>query len=181
MLVLLMNLRKSKIFEFCRACQLRFVKPRRVPYCNKCYRLQISFKVKPEYIQEFIRGQGNKCAICGGHPRKRALVVDYDHETGIVRGLLCTRCNMGLGYFKTLELIDAAQTYLTKAQAMEVPEKFIKEPRGEITRILLEVNSSIDESLPMRQRGRLIAQKLGISEEAAVSRLRRLNKNEANS
>jgi hypothetical protein len=34
--------------------------------------------------------QAGKCAIC---TRERIPVVDHDHETGLVRGLLCTRCN----------------------------------------------------------------------------------------
>ncbi len=37
--------------------------------------------------------QDHRCAICGGKPRKHALSVDHDHNTGEVRGLLCSRCN----------------------------------------------------------------------------------------
>lgn len=32
----------------------------------------------------------NRCAICGDWPHT---VIDHDHETGLVRGLLCVRCN----------------------------------------------------------------------------------------
>ena len=46
--------------------------------------------------------QDSKCAIChsdnpGG---KRDWHVDHDHETGMVRWILCGNCNRGLGYFK---------------------------------------------------------------------------------
>ena len=43
--------------------------------------------------------QGGVCAICGEPPAKIRLAVDHCHTTGKVRGLLCLRCNMGLGYF----------------------------------------------------------------------------------
>ena len=45
-----------------------------------------------------LRGQENRCAIC------RALdgdwVVDHDHTSGAVRGVLCRQCNIALGGFK---------------------------------------------------------------------------------
>lgn len=52
-----------------------------------------------EYAEMFV-AQGGVCAICprGPEPNRR-LAVDHCHETGRVRGLLCTRCNLGLGYF----------------------------------------------------------------------------------
>lgn len=43
------------------------------------------------------KSQENKCWICGS---KKKLVVDHDHDTGKVRGLLCNLCNTSLGGFK---------------------------------------------------------------------------------
>jgi hypothetical protein len=37
------------------------------------------------------------CDICGV---EAFLVVDHDHETGYIRGLLCDRCNVFLGHFE---------------------------------------------------------------------------------
>jgi len=41
--------------------------------------------------------QGGLCAICG---EAKALVIDHSHENGDVRGLLCTRCNTGIGWIE---------------------------------------------------------------------------------
>ncbi len=51
---------------------------------------------------EMLAGQGGKCAICKGNQRgngTRNFAIDHDHKTGAVRGLLCDRCNVGLGHF----------------------------------------------------------------------------------
>ena len=50
-----------------------------------------------------LAAQSGQCAICSaGEPGGNAKNwhVDHDHSTGRVRGLLCTRCNIGLGYFQ---------------------------------------------------------------------------------
>jgi len=39
--------------------------------------------------------QGGRCAICQG-TRPYMLHVDHDHQTGLVRGLCCARCNKRL-------------------------------------------------------------------------------------
>ena len=55
-----------------------------------------------EYKEMFIKQDG-KCAICStivpGH-KKINFAVDHCHKTNKVRGLLCFRCNLGIGYFK---------------------------------------------------------------------------------
>lgn len=53
------------------------------------------------------------CAICGRSGGKHE--VDHDHKTGKVRGILCSRCNNGLGQFlDNITLLKKAITYLEK-------------------------------------------------------------------
>lgn len=55
--------------------------------------------------------QDGKCLICGGTEDR--LVVDHCHETSKVRGLLCNRCNVGIGYFRhDPDRLMAASAYL---------------------------------------------------------------------
>lgn len=57
--------------------------------------------------------QDGKCAICHREPPKRRLMVDHDHFSGKVRGLLCTQCNTGIGMMKeSPEILRSAIEYL---------------------------------------------------------------------
>lgn len=61
--------------------------------------------------------QDGRCAICRDLPGPKGLCVDHCHSTGAVRGLLCTRCNLGLGYFRdNPAAILAAADYLEAAR-----------------------------------------------------------------
>jgi membrane-associated HD superfamily phosphohydrolase len=57
--------------------------------------------------------QGGVCAICGKPETTRRLSIDHNHETGMVRGLLCSRCNLTIGKMEdNIELFELAITYL---------------------------------------------------------------------
>lgn len=45
-----------------------------------------------------LASQDGACAICATRPTTNRLVVDHDHETDVIRGLLCNACNVGIGY-----------------------------------------------------------------------------------
>jgi hypothetical protein len=68
-----------------------------------------------DYQRMHARQQG-ECAICERHETSVGpLVVDHDHDSGKVRGLLCHSCNRGLGQFKDdPELLRAASAYLVE-------------------------------------------------------------------
>lgn len=55
--------------------------------------------------------QNNCCAVCGEVMRKPQ--VDHCHKSGQVRGLLCNKCNWGLGMFNdNIDLLASAVSYL---------------------------------------------------------------------
>lgn len=65
-------------------------------------------------VDKMMDGQGGVCAICKtsefGAPRPH---IDHCHATGIVRGLLCRKCNVGLGHFdEDTDRMFAAIAYL---------------------------------------------------------------------
>lgn len=68
--------------------------------------------------EKMLNSQSGCCAICGipaGKIKRGGgrLVVDHDHETGKVRGLLCHKCNRGIGQFNDdITLLDSAKRYL---------------------------------------------------------------------
>jgi hypothetical protein len=68
--------------------------------------------------EEMLASQGG-CAICGTRvpPRTRGWHTDHDHVTGKVRGILCSNCNLGLGYFQdNPEFLSEAINYLERSQ-----------------------------------------------------------------
>jgi hypothetical protein len=69
----------------------------RNPTRTKDARLRRKYGMSFEDYTKLLIKQEYLCAICKEPPGQRGLVVDHDHVTGVVRGLLCTSCNLMLG------------------------------------------------------------------------------------
>lgn len=85
---------------------------------------------RDEYLAIY-DAQGGKCAICQrATGASKNLSVDHDHETGEVRGLLCTPCNRDvLGHLRdsVLALLRAVR-YLLHPPARKVLTRLRSKP-----------------------------------------------------
>jgi hypothetical protein len=83
------------------------------PLKAKQHDLTKMFGISLAEYEAKLAAQGGVCAVCGQKDEWFSLAVDHDHATGLVRGLLCSQCNRGLGLFKDrADLLDNAAAYL---------------------------------------------------------------------
>lgn len=95
--------------------------------CKPCnYMAKLPGEIKRRYgitldqYWEMHADQNGGCAICGSETSNNSratkflpLFIDHCHDTGEVRGLLCSKCNHGLGLFNdSTDLLDQAIQYL---------------------------------------------------------------------
>lgn len=92
-------------------------------------RLRRVFGISSDQYAAILVEQSGGCALCGRTPPPgRSLHVDHHHETGVVRGLLCFRCNAGIGQFREdrLRLADAI-VYLARGRHSLEPDRTERE------------------------------------------------------
>lgn len=78
---------------------------------NRNGRLKQDYGITLQEYNELCKKQSNICPIC--LMKQELLVVDHDHKTGKVRGLLCSSCNKALGFLKdNTGLLERAIGYL---------------------------------------------------------------------
>mgnify|MGYP000057583941 CR=1 FL=1 len=84
---------------------------------HKNYYLQKEYGIGLEQYNALFEAQKGCCAICGRHQIEigATLAVDHNHATGVVRELLCTACNQGIGLLKeNTQILLKAIEYLKK-------------------------------------------------------------------
>ena len=78
--------------------------------------LKIKFNITLEDYNIMLEAQNGVCAICSNTEMNnvnKVLCVDHNHETKKIRGLLCGKCNTGLGHLNdNIELLINAIKYL---------------------------------------------------------------------
>ena len=95
----------------------RILSERRAMYSPKLNReanLKNKYGLTLEAYMELYNAQEGRCAMCRiSAPSfgRKGLVVDHNHQTGQLRGLLCLRCNIALGWFETSDF-NLIQRYL---------------------------------------------------------------------
>lgn len=87
------------------------------------YNLKAKYSLTETEYGALLRKQQDRCAICGSTDPKDARygkwAIDHDHVTGQVRGLLCSRCNTGIGQLRDdPEIITAAAKYIRRHRQM---------------------------------------------------------------
>jgi phage/plasmid primase-like uncharacterized protein len=107
------NKTKSGFDSWCRAC--------RASYRNANCRGKFRSVISDEALAN-IKETTKECVICGNEGK---LVVDHDHKTGHVRGMLCNHCNRGLGHFRDdPTLLEFAAQYLYATADMPEWDKY---------------------------------------------------------
>jgi hypothetical protein len=108
--------------SYCKSCNNEYYAKRRIEkydqvreYERKFHkqrRLKHTYGITEDELNLLYKKQGNKCAICNTNTK---LVIDHCHTTGLVRGLLCSPCNIGLGHYNDdVSRLENAIKYLNK-------------------------------------------------------------------
>lgn len=94
--------------------------PQRPAYYKAYYRAHREEKLAYDRRRKYgvfdytflLERQGGGCAGCGSKPNGKMLLIDHDHETGRVRGLLCHPCNLAVNRHITPETLRRLASYL---------------------------------------------------------------------
>lgn len=65
--------------------------------------LMKKYGVTPEQVMNWLKEQSYKCAICDlpiGPDLDRDTQVEHCHKTGRIRGIVCLRCNLAIGWLQ---------------------------------------------------------------------------------
>jgi hypothetical protein len=113
--------------------------PDLVSYLN---RIAATYGLGPEEFLDLFAQQGHACDVCRkpltlfAEDLAEAPVVDHDHDTGKVRGLLCRGCNTAVGFIeKDQDRTRNALAYLMR----HVPQGFGKHDRSRKNKTLRAV------------------------------------------
>lgn len=76
-------------------------------------RVKHHYGLTPDQLHDLYTKQDGRCAICREPEGEKSFCVDHDHDTGIVRGLLCGNCNHLIGHAReSLVILRQAIAYL---------------------------------------------------------------------
>ena len=122
---------KDGFNSYCKECRRKVNRKynkkqyKKNPLKNHKQNIKRLYGITYEEYLDLEKKQNYRCAICGltleeaksryGRGKVKHFHIDHDHKIGKVRGLLCQRCNWGLGNFKhDLNNLKKATKYLER-------------------------------------------------------------------
>ena len=80
---------------------------------SRDYHYRKKYNISTEIYNKMYDNQNGKCDIC--YKNFNRLAVDHNHTTGLVRGLLCYKCNVGIGLLQdNINILKNSVLYLEK-------------------------------------------------------------------
>lgn len=88
---------------------------------DKNTKLKACYGISLDHYNQMLASQKGVCKICMSKlTGTKNVCVDHDHKTQLIRGLLCNRCNRGLGLFQDdVKILLSAAKYLKTASPLD--------------------------------------------------------------
>ena len=141
---------RGKGRKWCNACRVNHtdevIKARREKLKQRTRTIRWQYNLQADEYDAILAHQGGGCGVCGvlatqEKKEERAFLIDHDHNTGSIRGILCKRCNIGLAWLEKKEWRNMAEHYLRVPQFSIIVNLEQARKRGEhhATREMVEL------------------------------------------
>ena len=111
--------RTSGTQPYCKDCHNKKMRNKYDSKVMKDYDLKRAYGIDLKKYEDMFLEQKGCCKICNKHisqlnnKHKKSLCVDHCHETKKIRGLLCDKCNRGIGLLNDdVKILSRAIEYL---------------------------------------------------------------------
>lgn len=125
--------------SLCRVCKAKLFASRQRSFSHsRAANIWYSYRLRVEDYNLLLNRQNGKCGICGKTLNKT--VIDHDHATNSIRGILCAPCNQFLAQVEIPGMVEKARAYLELAEATgdlrEIAKPFRKSRRRHAASVL---------------------------------------------
>lgn len=104
--------RTEKQHEMRKTCCKKWRKSKKGKQAKKNGNLKRNYNLTLKQHEQMYVNQNGCCKCCGISVSYDKINTDHNHKTNEVRGLLCTRCNVGAGYIDDKEFLNMVTKYL---------------------------------------------------------------------
>ena len=101
----------------CKHCGVELTPKRNNLACTVCKNGIDRYGLNRLQQLELLKSQAGRCKLCNKEikmfARHHGGFVDHNHDTGKVRGILCSICNVGVAFVETRTSLEVVTSYLS--------------------------------------------------------------------